>query len=94
MNAVVACIVTARDFTKKVTAEPDTIELANVVKNTMTNNKTKFRDAKTSESVPCSAALVIDPKLKTTDNTSRNTIKLFANTAQRDFRRGASKSPD
>jgi hypothetical protein len=81
MNAVVACIVTARDFNKKVTAEPDTIELANVVKNTMTNNKTKFLDAKTSEFVLCSVALVICPKLKTTDNTPRNAIKLFANIA-------------
>jgi len=64
INAVVASIVTARDFTKKITAEPETIELANVVKNTMTSNRTKFRDAGTFESTDWSVVLDIIHRLK------------------------------
>jgi hypothetical protein len=51
INAVVASIVTARDFTKKATAEPDTIELAKVVENTMTESRTKFRDPLRTERI-------------------------------------------
>jgi hypothetical protein len=38
INVVVDAAVTARDLTKKNTAEPDTIELAKVVKNTTANS--------------------------------------------------------
>lgn len=53
--AVVASIVTARDLIRKITAEPETMELANVVKNTITIKRTKLRDAGTFGSAGGSA---------------------------------------